>query len=74
MAKAVYACIDIDLCAVLALRPALLLRLPPPMSCLGRAGSVTGSTLQLSVAFCLPQTPEKGLGSKVPREDLGICF
>lgn len=28
----------------------------------------------LSIALCLPQTPEKGLGNKVPREDLGSCF
>lgn len=28
----------------------------------------------LSIALCLLQTPEKGLGNKVPREDLGSCF
>lgn len=61
MANVVYTCIE--LCTALAsvillLRPACL-RLPPPMSCLRKAGSVRGSTLQLSVAPCLPQTPDR---------------
>lgn len=43
----------------------------------GKAGSVKGCTLSvlLSIALCLLQTPEKGLGGKVLHgEDLRSCF
>lgn len=48
----------------------------PSFSGFGKAGSIKGCTLSvlLSIALCLLQTPEKGLGSKVLREDLGSCF
>lgn len=72
MANIVYTCIE--LCTALAsaiptTQASPLAAASSSMSCLRKAGSVKGSTPQLSVAT----DPREGAWEQVPPEDLGIC-